>query len=48
MYTSPGKKGDCTITMDDGDFMDMVTGKLNPQKVTQPHSVATHGGERVV
>lgn len=27
------KKGDCTISMSDSDFMDMVTGKLGGQKV---------------
>lgn len=29
---SPGKKGDCTISMKDSDFMNMVMGKLGPQK----------------
>lgn len=29
---SPGKKGDCTVSMKDADFMDMVSGKLNGQK----------------
>ena len=28
-----GKKGDCTVSMKDADFMDMVSGKLNGQKV---------------
>jgi hypothetical protein len=28
-----GKKGDCTISMKDSDFMNMVMGKLGPQKV---------------
>jgi len=28
----PGKKGDCTIQMKDSDFMEMVSGKLGPQK----------------
>ena len=28
-----GKKGDCTISIKDSDFMDMVSGKLNGQKV---------------
>ena len=27
------KKGDCTISMKDSDFMNMVMGKLGPQKV---------------
>ena len=31
--TLPGKKGDCTISIKDSDFMDMVSGKLNGQKV---------------
>ena len=29
-----GKKGDCTISMKDNDLMDMVMGKLGPQKVS--------------
>ena len=35
MSTNPliGKKGDCTISMKDSDFMNMVMGKLGPQKV---------------
>ena len=28
-----GQKGDCTISMKEGDFMDMVSGKLSGQKV---------------
>ena len=28
-----GMKGDCTISMKDSDFMNMVMGKLGPQKV---------------
>ena len=29
-----GKKGDCTITITDSNFMDLVSGKLGPQKVS--------------
>ncbi|XP_029309844.1 sterol carrier protein 2 [Cottoperca gobio] len=29
--TDPGKKADCTLTMSDGDLLDLMTGKLNPQ-----------------
>jgi len=28
-----GKKGDCTISIKESDFMDMVSGKVGPQKV---------------
>lgn len=29
---NPGKKGDCNIAMKDEDFVNMVSGKLGPQK----------------
>ena len=28
----PGKKGDCIVSIKDADFMDLVSGKLGPQK----------------
>ena len=28
-----GLKGDCTVAISDSDFMDMVSGKIGPQKV---------------
>lgn len=34
-FTFVGKKGDCTISMKDSDFMSMVMGKLGPQKVSR-------------
>ena len=32
-FPPPGKKGDCTVSIKDADFMDLVSGKLGPQKV---------------
>ncbi len=29
-----GQKGDCTITISDNDFLDLVTGKIGAQKVS--------------
>ena len=32
-FLFPGKKGDCIVSIKDADFMDLVSGKLGPQKV---------------
>ncbi|XP_078120657.1 sterol carrier protein 2 isoform X2 [Sander vitreus] len=29
--SDPGKKADCTLSLSDGDILDLMTGKLNPQ-----------------
>lgn len=36
VYRSPPKHGkaDCTVTVDDDDFMKLMIGKLNPQRVS--------------
>ena len=33
MSIDTGLKGDCTVAISDSDFMDMVSGKIGPQKV---------------
>uniref|UniRef100_A0A3Q3C3S3 Sterol carrier protein 2 n=1 Tax=Haplochromis burtoni TaxID=8153 RepID=A0A3Q3C3S3_HAPBU len=32
----PGKKADCTLSLNDEDLLDLMTGKLNPQTVESP------------
>ena len=39
-FSRTGKKGDCTISMKDSDFMDMVTGKIGGQKARHELSLS--------
>ena len=43
-----GQKGDCTITISDNDFMDLVTGKIGAQKVSLNYSLAIYTVELAI